>query len=806
VFLYLDVLNLNKDNDKKYHKAILEPVRKLFPINGESENNYYIYACNIIKEIEGHFIVGSYGNITLLGTMPLLDLYQQYTITCIEEESKKYKGKQYVFVTMEQEEMPKSKEQQIRFFSSLLTPLQVENIFKVYDSPIDEFVNDTFEYEKVHGFGLIMYEKVKKRILEHYVLFELLAELSIYGINFGQIVQLYNKYKDAKLILEKINNNPYVLMELSGVAFEKADAIAIKMGLLKNDPRRIKACIEFCLSNEENDGGHTWTDIKTLERKVKGLTGRFDKKFNELIQEHEKDFIIVDGNKVALLKAYNTEVAIKEHLFKIQNDDNSFKQLEILGFNIYSFVEEFIKEQEEVQGFLYNDAQKQGFYNMIENNVSLIIGYAGTGKSTLVNGLLNFIDKLNASVREFLNKYIEENKDNQEKMDLYNQLVTCFSYVLLSPTAKACKVLSSYTFRNAYTYERGMCWTPTGYLYNEFNPMPYNVVINDENSMVGIYKFLLMLKAQGSSPKIFLIGDTAQLESIEAGAVLNDIMNSKLFPVTELTEVHRQSLDSGIIEIATNVRLGRIFISNNEKRTQFYGVNKDAIIIPGTKEKTLKNIIGTYKLLLKKGYKQDEIAVILPMKKGESGTREVNRLLQELNNPLIDDIKEIKYGKKFERIYRENDLVMNVINDYKIQHYDCDLKPINGSTGVINGDGGYIYKIIGDIENGKNIYIAVFIDGHVILYPKHSFDMLEHSWAFSIHKSQGSSIPVVIMGLDSRHSYNMAKRSILYTGSTRASKLFILCGDPEIINKAIKNNQIIHKRTFLKDLLLKESI
>jgi len=610
---------------------------------------------------------------------------------------------------------------------------------------------------------------------------------------------LYNKYKDAKLILEKINNNPYILMELSGVAFEKADAVAIKMGLLKNDPRRIKACIEYCLSNEENDGGHTYTDIKTLERKVKGLTGRFDKKFNELIQEYEKDFIIVDGNKVALLKAYNTEVAIKEYLFKIQNDDNNFKQLEKLGFNIYTFVEDFIKEQEELQGFSYNDAQKQGFYNMIDNNVSLIIGYAGTGKSTLVNGLLNFIDKLNASVREFLNKYIEENKDNQEKMDLYHETTTYFNYILLSPTAKACKILEMYSGRKAYTYERGLGYLPTGYMYNENNPLPYNICFNEENSMVGIYKFLLMLKAQSKNSKIVLLGDIAQLEPPGTPGVFNNIVKSKKFAITELTEVHRQSLQSGIKIIATDTRFGKYFISSNEKNTQFYGVNKDAIVIPGGKEKTLKNIIGVYKLLLKKGYTQDEITIILPVRKGESGVREVNKLLQEINNPPSEEAKEIKYGKDYERIYRENDLIMNVKNDYKIAHYDLDFKLIEGSTGVINSDVGTIYKIIGE---EKEEHIAVIFEGKIILYPKHSFNMLEHAWAYTIHKMQGSSNKAIIMGLDSRHTFG-CRRSLLYTGITRSSKLFVLCGDPAMINKAIKNNEIIYKRNFLEDLLIK---
>lgn len=740
-----------------YNKAILEPIREIF---ANSQNSYYVYGCELVDEIEGNVKLNKFNNVTLCGIMPQLELYKRYTVVMKEETNKKYQSVQYAFVTIENN-IPKTQEEQIDYFNTLLTPTQVQNIFKIYDDPLKEFMEDTFDYTKVKGFGPVTYERVKRKILENYVLFDLLTQLSQYGITYRQILKLYDRYKNIKLILDKINNNPYVLMELEGIGFKKSDKIAEKMGIAKNDIRRINACIFYVLENEENNG-HTWLHIGILETEVKKLTGNFDDNFLEIIKSN-KNLVYIDNEKVTTLKAYNTELKIAEHLNRLENSQNLFKK-----YNIQFDLEDFILKQEKEQGFKYNNEQKKAFENLINHNVSVILGYAGSGKSTTVNGILNFLDKI------FVN------------------------YILFSPTAKACKVLRNYTGRDAYTYERGLGWTPFGFTYNENLPLPVSVLFSDETSMVGIYKFLDMLKALPNGAKLILIGDPAQLESIEPGSILDDIVNSRKFAVTELIEVHRQARDSGIIDLATKARLGELFVSDTERQIQFFGTKKDAIFIPGRKEITTKNIMKSYKSLLVRGYKPDDISVILPMKKADAGTRELNKLLQEYNNPSNGNKKEILYEKFYSRIYREGDKVINIQNDYNVKHFDINLELIEGESGIINGDIGTIYKIF---KERNDNYIAVLFDNFIVLYNENDLDHLEHAYACTFHKMQGSSSPAVILGLDGTHKI-MAKRSLLYTGITRSSEILAICGEPSVINKAIKNNEILYKRTFLKDILL----
>ena len=762
------------------YKAILEPIRELFY---DSKSSYGIYACELIEELEGEFKYNKYNNISLVGTMPQLELYKQYKITVQESVSKKYKDIQYEFINLEQNK-PQSKSEQINFFTTILTPLQVRNIFDVYNDPLKEFINDTFNPKLVTGFGQITYNRVRNKVLENFVLFDLLSSLHQYGITYGQCLKLYDKYKNIELILKTINDNPYVLMNLvNGVGFLKCDKIAERMGIIKNDLRRINACILYVLEQEENFG-HTHTPIKAVEDKVKELTGDFEEGKNNLeyfiniINNNEKLILIEDYGdihdmRVATKLAYNTEVQIKDHLLRLENSDNVFKLCDnqfCNKENLNNYISEFIARQEETQGFKYTEEQCKGFYNLVNYNINIIVGYAGSGKSTLVNGLLNILDQVK------------------------------LNYILISPTARACKVLHNLTGRDAFTYERALQWTPLGFRFNEYHPLPYSIAISDETGMVGIYNFLNMIRSLKNGSKLIILGDPAQLESISPGSILNDLICSNKFAITSLNKIHRQALESGIIELATKVRMSKCFISNGETKAHQYGNSKDAILIPGKKEVTVNNILKIYKYLLVKGYSFNDIAVLLPMRKGTSGTKEVNLLLRDINNPQDGLKKEIEYGK-LRRLFREGDRIINIKNNYDATHYDLSLKPIENDCGIINGDIGTILFID---KSKNNEYVAVQFENDnkyfIILYDFWELQNLELAYAFTCHKFQGASSPIVIMGIDTTHKF-MSARSLLYVGITRAESQLYICCDPYIFNEFVKNDKIKYKRTFLKDLL-----
>ena len=746
------------------NKIKLEPIHELFY---NKESLYGIYSCSIIdnltpeNDIHTHPI---YKTMSLVGNMPKLNLYHPYTINCSEIIDKRY-GKQYQFLSFEVNKL-NSTEEQADFLRTLLTPLQVTNILKVYDKPVDVIVDEKFDYKLVHGIGAKLYKKIRKKILENYVFFRLLSELGKYNITFTQIKKLYDKYKNADTALSVVKENPYVLMDLPGVGFKRADAIALNMGVEKNDTKRIIACAEYLLS-KESDSGHIWSDINYIQDKLSEYIDYdifIDKCLLDYISENYR-FKIVDDYKLTLVETYNVEKNIAKELLRLNNNKS------VLNVDI----ERFIKRQESEQGFKYDEKQKEVFYSVAKNNIFVLTGYGGTGKTTLVNGLLEMFDMCD------------------------------LDYVLMSPSAKAAKVLQAYTNRPASTIHRGLGWTPEGFKFNENDSLPYDVVIIDEISMVGIYLFNSLIKAIDNNTKLILVGDVGQLPSIEPGSILDDILKSNLFFNMQLTKVFRQAEKSGIIQVATKTRNGEYFVKNKEEEICFYGDDKDCILIPCKKEKTINKIMQVYKHLLNKGYNDDDIMVTVPTRKNSLGTIELNNMLQHINNPEDENKVEINCGYKGEKLFREGDKVIHIVNNYKAVWHILDenneFEPIDEEFGIFNGDIGRIERII-DEDGDKFIYVKY--GDKYMLYENGDSDQLELAWGLTTHRLQGSAARVIVLGLDSR-SYFMVKRNWLYTAVTRARELLVMCVDPSIVNNAINNDEILEKRTFLRDLLVKSN-
>lgn len=479
------------------------------------------------------------------------------------------------------------------------------------------------------------------------------------------------------------------------------------------------------------------------------------------ISEYIKDnnnLLLIDNVKLTTKRAYNTEVFIKNELLKLDNYHIDYENNEK--------IENFIIKQEVTQGFKYDEVQNKAFHDAINSNIFILTGAAGSGKSTIVNGLLNYFDESN------------------------------LSYVLLSPSAKAAKVLENYTNREAMTIHRGLNWTVGGFGYNKDNKLPYDIIIVDEISMVGIYLFKSLIEAIENGSKLILIGDPFQLPSIEPGSILDDLLQSEKFKSVKLTKVFRQAEESGIINIATKVRNGEYFITNNEKQYKYYGCKEDAVFIPANKTNNLKIMVEMYGRLLNKGYNQDDIIITVPTNIGQCGTKVINKLLQEINNPYDSNKKQIEFKCDNDEIkyFREGDKVIHIKNDYYAEWYDDNFEVIENKMGIFNGDIGKIIRIDCSI-------VWVKYDCKIIRYDISELENLLHAWCLSVHKLQGSSTKAIIMGLDSRH-YFMAKRALVYTGITRASELLVFCGEPWLVNQAIDNNEVLYKRTFLKDLLV----
>lgn len=730
-----------------------------FQIYYSDDTNFGIYKCELIENLEGKVDVSKDNTFIIKGKMPKLNLDVIYIVYCSPVVDRKY-GLQYDFINLETKK-PNTSEEQKNFLSTLLTENQLSEIFKVYDYPIDEIINETFDANKVYGFGEKNFPPIRDRIMQNFVLYELLSELGKYNITYKQIKKIYNQYQSSDLAIQKIKDDPYILYrDIEGIGFRKADKIAEEIfkkeeGQFKyDDPRRIRACIRFILEDNQNQG-NTWMNFNSLKEKFCDLIGNLDINLEEFLNNYNEFYY--ENEKVALYFTYKTELNIAYELYRISNNYNELKS-RIANFNI----DNFIKEQEKIQGFEYTDKQKETFYNIFNTKINMLNGGAGCGKTQNLNGILNMLDRLDVS------------------------------YALCSFSGKAAKVMSEYTDRQASTIHRLLQWTPEGFNFNKENKLPYSLIVIDEASQLDVNLFNSLVKAVRDNAVLLFIFDLAQLEPIRQGNVLGDMAYSDLFTVCTLDKVFRQALDSGIIDLCTRVRRGKKFLNNNDTGSINFGKNKDAHIRISNKENTKQKVIKVYKEMVNK-FGADNTIVLSPTRKGEVGTDLLNNELQEIVNPKNNNKNEIKHNDK---IFRENDMVIHIVNNYNAIWLDNNFIPIcpEKYTGIFNGETGKIIKI-GDKE------LFVKYDEKIIRYSNVELDQLEHSYALTTFKYQGSQCENVIFLFDNRH-FIFAKRSMIYTSFSRSQKRLVAIVEPKMINIAIDSNVIKKKKTFLKDLLL----
>lgn len=725
-----------------------------------STSDFGVYACRLIESTpkintndKDH---NDFTLLTITGNTPKLIIGKQYKATVLETIHPKY-GQSFKIQSIFAPELS-SKEEEQYFLSTMCTELQCRNILAKYPMPITAILDDKFDYTKVKRFNSAQYSKLKEAVLEGHKYMKALTILGQFGISYGQTKKIVNAYPSMDLAIKAVMENPYILYHtVSGIGFTKADQISQAMGIGKDDIRRINAALVYGLECNENCGNTWMLTSKLLEDTEAILELEFETidDLKEILKKNKYCWISEDGSQAAITSTRQCEQDIVDELDRI----SSYK---IEPFFLDDKVTEYISKLEQELGIKYADMQKQLFYQLNKSKVTVLTGYAGTGKTSTLNGCLKMIDSKHGIICE-----------------------------LLSPTAKAAHVLKRATKRNSSTIHKALGWTPTGFRYNEHEPLPVDLLIVDEASMVDIFLFRSLLKAIPNHCRLLLIGDSAQLESVQTGSVLNDIINSGVYPVVALDVVFRQALDSGIINAATNIRQGINFIKGSDEVLEI-GLAKDFKIWFGEKENSASRVLKIFKQLIGK-YSIDEIMCISPMKNGVSGVKLLNNLLQDAYNSPSEEKNQIDMRRC---IFREGDKVIHLKNYYEAQWYDSSFEEINGK-GVINGDTGIIKKI--NLNDGKP---EMFVDygDKIIKYEHGMFDMIDLSYCNTTHKVQGSQAKIVIMVMDTSH-YIMLKRSLLYTGITRAIEKCFLIGDKKAINIAISNNAIDKKKTFLEEFL-----
>lgn len=569
-------------------------------------------------------------------------------------------------------------------------------------------------------------------------------------------VKIFKRWGSASVDIAK--KNPYRLCnEIEGIGFEKADGMAADLGVVSDNFDRIMSGIRYVLSQNASQNGHTCLPREKLAEASARLlevdTDRADEAISSLIKSGALRYTLSDGEQMIYDSySYEAEKYIAAKLCQIE---------EMCSAVSLPDIDRFIEREENQNGISYASLQKTAISDALRYGVMILTGGPGTGKTTVVKALIHIFDSMG------------------------------FDIALAAPTGRAAKRLSESTSMEAKTIHRLLemnydsSSTPV-FNRNEFDQLDQSVVIIDEASMIDSALMMALLKAIKPGARVIIIGDSDQLPSVGAGNVLRDIIDSGRFSVVRLNEIFRQAQKSLIVTNAHAINDGKYPIIDTKDNDFFFLKRESDRDIAIT-------ISDLYKNRLPKAYGEDVrqgIQVITPSRKGESGSENLNIMLQAALNPPSPRRKEYRFR---DVIFREGDRVMQTKNNYDINWYrDSDGKD---GYGIFNGDIGVINKIY--LENNE---MEITFDDRVVIYDFTLLDELEHAYAITVHKSQGSEYPVVIIPMCSAAPM-LLTRNLLYTAVTRAQRMVVLVGKESIMNQMVDNNRQSMRYTGLSERL-----
>lgn len=723
------------------------------------DGDFYILKATPEEVEMGVVHTDAWGNISLKGNCPKLDMTETYCVTAKEVIDPKW-GKQYNIMFINRPVNLDDKEKQRIFLEKILATSQVSNLYKVLENPFEAIKNQDVEsLIKAKGIGTTTALKIINKYNQTIDYSEAYVELDSYGLTNKTIEKICDSYGSPDIAVGKIKENPYIIAdEMDGIGFIKADKIALKMGIGENSPARIKAFIKAFLNAQAYEG-NSWVSPSDLMSAILDILG--DDIDREVLRECLYDMPELWWNdsktKIGLKRYYNLERAIASELLRIKTEENTF---------VYDKWQGIIKEREEIQGWDYTNEQIEGIKAVLENQVVLITGYGGTGKSSIVSGML----------------------------DVFNGK---YSFANCALSGKASANLAEITQTEGKTIHRLLEFDPQegGFIHNEENPLDEDIIILDEISMVDANLFLSLLKAIRSGAKLIMLGDAGQLPSIGVGNIMIDIMESGVIKSVTLTKIHRQASKSAIITEAQKVRKQEQLIDKGYTGIDIRGELQDLELnIYNDKDKTAPYIVEYFKKHLKRVKNIMELQVVLPMKsRGEACTFKLNNQLQDIYNPFDFNTQEVEISLSKDAKYklRLGDKVVNRKNNYKT--YNTDGK----KTPVFNGNVGIITSI-----NFEDRYITVDYKGiGEVIMPKDTWNNIELAYAMTCHSLQGSSADIVIVGLD-YSSYKLLSKEWLYTALTRAKKYCILCAENRALRYTTEVSSAIAKQTHLQTFLL----
>ena len=568
--------------------------------------------------------------------------------------------------------------------------------------------------------------------------------LQQFGITMNLAVKIYNKY--GQEVYGILKENPYRLADdIEGVGFRTADDIAAKAGIRTDSDFRVRSGILYTLLQASGEG-HTFLPQEELTAKTSELLG-IDK---DIIEKNYMD-LSIDRKIIMKQSGEQTQIYSASFYYMEANTATMLRELDIAYDVADAEIEQRIHNIEKQTGMQLDEHQVQAVKEAVRNGFLVITGGPGTGKTTTINTIIRYFE--------------------MEGMDIF----------LAAPTGRAAKRMSETTGFEARTIHRmlelnGGMEGSAGFERNETNPLETDLVIIDEMSMVDITLMNSLLKAIAPGTRLILVGDINQLPSVGPGSVLKDIIQSEAFNVVMLTKIFRQASTSDIIVNAHKINRGEEVSLDNKSMDFFFLKRYEAdiiinVVLQLVKQKLPKFVDAT----------PYDIQVLTPMRKGLLGVERLNGILQQYLNPPDKSKREKEHG---DMVFREGDKVMQTKNNYQLEWEICTKfgLTVDKGMGIFNGDMG----IITEINDFAETMTVEFDEGRKVEYSYKLLDELELAYAITIHKSQGSEYPAVVIPLLSGPSMLM-NRNLLYTAVTRARKCVTLVGNDATFNQMIQN-------------------
>lgn len=676
----------------------------------------------------------------LAGKMQHLVVGGEYVVKAKYKKDKKY-GDQYTPIAI-YAIIPQSRETQLLFLKSMIPEWMADNLINAYPNVVNDVANGTLktiDYSLVKGVREITWNKIKEKIINNYLISDIISMLKPIGVTYAMIKKLLSEEPNPVLLKQELEKNPYIMTKIDGIGFRKCDDLALKLKPeLIDSTQRLVAFIQYYFKDLGESKGHTWCSEKILRAAISNNIYECCNKVDWLLENN--DFLHIDNGRIGLKYYYDIEMQIY-HL--ILNKSQIETTINISD----EAIDKAIKHAEEEQGFDYVVEQLDTIHKSLHRTVSLITGKAGTGKTSIM--------------RAIVKAYMENN---------YMMTASALS-------AMAAQRITEATEFPAMTIHRTLgCQGLNEFTYNKDNHLITDVAFLDEGSMVNASLFLHWLEAIGDNTRIIISGDHKQLPPIGFGNVFSDLI--EMFDesvVSKLVKPMRQAEKSGILVDANKIRENINPISEKLQPRIIHGELQDMYYMFRTNRQSLFNIAVKTFIKSVESDGIDNVVIAVPRRKDcLNSTNEINKVIQ---NELLGNVLESIEG--FDTTFKLGAKVMQTVNDY--------------DKNVFNGEIGYVTKISERYDGKKKeeycevTYTDIFGKDKIIEYTKKELTALDLAYAMTVHKLQGAGRKTVIGIIDNTH-HQLLDNCMLYTLLTRAKKRCLLLAEPEAFLQCIRTS------------------